>query len=491
MIIVGTYPDGFVVNESTPKFQALGQILNILIPEKLGVHILPFYPNSGDFGFAPDDWFQIRNDLGGWEDLVHLASRWKIIVDGIYNHVGMNHKWVKEFLNNPDVYANIIHAYKTDSSDRGPLSPRGQPVLVESTDGYYLWKTFTDAAVDIRLENSVVQEEIDQHLDLLSSKGIWGIRLDAVAYYAKSLGHQIRHNPGVYNLANGMADKIRSHGLQVLVQLDCDNDGVRYYADSERNNIPINDFTYAAHLALSIFHEDPNILVNHVLRTLLTGRTLIRAPRTHDGIYLRSKLLNPDTRNQIISFAQSKNIRLRTESGDLYELNCSAPYMYSLIASEVELSKAILFTVAVTGMMPGWSYFYLPYIMGHIPEIFAREEDLRDPRAINRIPIPTSILEKYLGSPDQNKVFSLLSLLQTIHMSQGDNFRSNLLIEDKLLLLSSVDGKYKMVANFCKTKHLKIPDKWLAGDIVEYNDYSGNVLGGLGFVIISTTNKLT
>ena len=219
MIIIGTYPDSFSLdNLSGNKLSILHQTLRILLPHNLRLHIFPFYANSGDFGFAPDDWFQIRKDLGDWDDLSCLASDWKVIVDGIYNHVGVNHEWVRSFSRDPKYYEKLLHAYKACTQTDGPLSPRGQPVLVKTNSTYYFWKTFSESAVDIRLESDIVQKTIADHLSLLSSIGVWGVRLDAVAYYSKFLGSQIRHNPGVCKIANLMADKIRSYKLKTLAQ---------------------------------------------------------------------------------------------------------------------------------------------------------------------------------------------------------------------------------------------------------------------------------
>jgi sucrose phosphorylase len=485
MIIIGAYPDGFELKGNPLKLPALCQILDDILPKKICLHILPFYPNSGDYGFAPDDWFTVRSDLGEWEDLKKISSNWKIIVDGIYNHVGVNHKWVKGFHVNPENYNDILHAYKVKSFTDGPNSPRGQPVLTKTNSDYYLWKTFSNAAVDIRLDSQVVQSEIDDHLTALSSNGIWGVRLDALAYYAKEPGSQIRHNKGVYELANFMADKVRSHNLHALAQLDCDKNALTYYSDIQRSNIPINDFTYSTYLALSILEENPKKLVKHVVRTQNSGRILLRVPRTHDGILLRSMLLEKQDKNKIIGFAESNNISVRAPGGDPYELNCSAPYLYSLLAKDLELFDTIIFTIAVTGMMPGWSYFYLPYLLGYIPEHIFNPEEFEDPRALNRQPISKSTLDAFVSSLVSSQIVSLLKSLHTIHASQGYDFKSNILTDGKLLVAITEDNKFRLVANFSKNSSQEIPRKWLYGDVVESRGQGANKLGRLGYSIMS------
>lgn len=483
MIIVGTYPDFFDENDSSSKLVSLGKILEETVPKGVCLHILPLYPNSGDFGFAPNDWFKIREGLGTWEEFSHLAKSWNIIVDGIYNHVGLDHKWVQGFLSSPEHYKDIVHAIKTSSIHDGPISPRGQPVLTESVSGFFLWKTFSDAAVDIRLESHIVQKEIDTHLNFLASLGVWGIRLDAVAYYAKALGKRVRHNPGVYELADMMADKVRSRGLKVLPQLDCDEKGVTYYSDETRKDIPLNDFTYSTYLALSLLDGDPSILIKHVARTQETGRTIIRSPRTHDGILLRSRLLGPDARKKIINFAQDSGMKIRTNGGEPYEINVSAPYLYTLIAPEVDYSKTILLILAVTGMISGWSYFYFPSIIGQMPESSAKQEDFNDPRALNRLPASKLFLEEYRLSAQMPKVAALLSLLNKIHLEQGNDFSSNSKVLGELLFLTTPDSKYELAANFSKTKSVELHGEWSGESILDYNDFEEKRLGTFGYVI--------
>ncbi len=483
MIIIGTYPDAFELN----NLSSLNQILNEILPQKLCLHIFPFYPNSGDFGYAPDDWFHIREDLGQWEDIYNLSSKWKIIVDGIYNHVGVNHVWSKNFKDDPEYYSKILHAYKNCSIDQGPFSPRGQPVLVKSHLNYYFWKTFSHAAIDIRLDSDIVQKKITEHLTLLASVGIWGVRLDAVAYYSKFLGAEIRHNHGVFKIANKMADKVRSQNLKVLAQLDCDEDGLKYFADETRKNIPINDFTYSTFLALSILEEDPEILMRHIEQTKYDGRIIVRVPRTHDGILLRSKLLREYDKEKILNFADSKKIKIRIANGTPYELNCSAPYLYSLINPGINVYDTILFSIAVTGMMPGWSYFYLPYIMGYIPEIQTYLEDFTDPRALNRIQITKKYLDKYLNLNHRYEVYSLLSTLNKIHSSQDFQFKTDYIINKQLLVITTIDGMYSLIANFDRSKKYQIPKKYSKGKILRQNKFIDSELDAFGFVIISLT----
>ena len=101
MIIVSTYPNLSGQIDSGSLLQQLQQTLEKLLPSDVIVHLLPPYPASGDGGFAADDWFSTRAGLGCWRDVANWASNRELILDGIYNHVGFAHPWVKDFFSAP------------------------------------------------------------------------------------------------------------------------------------------------------------------------------------------------------------------------------------------------------------------------------------------------------------------------------------------------------------------------------------------------------
>lgn len=39
-----------------------------------GIHILPFFPSSGDRGFAPMDYHKVDPAFGDWDDVEHLKK---------------------------------------------------------------------------------------------------------------------------------------------------------------------------------------------------------------------------------------------------------------------------------------------------------------------------------------------------------------------------------------------------------------------------------
>ena len=414
MLISGVYADGLsTARESVTRLRSLGSFLESVLPPEVGLHLLPFSPTSGDWGFAIDDWFAVRDELGDWADVRALGQNRRLVVDGVYNHVGVGHKWVREFVSSPGTASRVLHAYQGLEPDDGPISPRGRPVLrPHEVHGaqWHLWQTFTDAAVDVRLDSDSVLEEIDQHLRLLRANRVWGVRLDAVAYFQKYPGCEIRHNPGVYEIADSIAALVERHGIRVFAQLDCDSDGLQYFGKPTQSHYVVNDFSYSAYLTLAVVSGDAQPLARHLSATAKTPRVCLRAPRTHDGILLRSGLLNTHDRDRLIDAVGSHGVPVRMSGSSPYEINASAPYLYGLAGRRPRLGDVIELVVAVTGMTPGWGYLYLPLLLAHVPEDSVGG-DVSDPRSVNRALVPASVLDEFTSSGRASRMWNLLKTL--------------------------------------------------------------------------------
>jgi hypothetical protein len=277
---------------------------------------------------------------------------------------------------------------------------------------WQVWQTFSDSAVDLRLDSPEVIADIGRHLDLLASVGVWGVRLDAPAYYAKHLGEVQRHHPEAYALSRKIVDMALERGLTVLAQLDCDDFGCRYFPYSMGYSVPIVDYAYAAHLGLAILQGDPSTFAQHVRHTWSLPCAVIRPPRTHDGILMRSKLFDADSKRDLIELSEAFGLEVRVIDGDPYEVNASLPYLYRLGVTTDQMLARVELSVAVTAFVPGWPYYYLPAILGYVPE--DDHEADADPRSINRQPVSYRHVVEYVASGRSVRVRDLLRVLGDI-----------------------------------------------------------------------------
>lgn len=335
----------------------------------------------------------------------------------------------------------------------GLKSPRGQlaDTKIDTANGVmYVRQTHMNKTVDINLENEKVLNEIERYLTFLKKRGIWGIRLDAVAYYKK--GNAISHNEGSFQLANRIADLIIDKNFFVMAQVDCDEKGRRFFADKRHNAVAIFDFSYAAFLCSALISGNPTELITHLMKTNSLNRILIRAPRTHDGILLRGGNLTQTCIATIESFANRHNIPVRYTQGRIYEINCSLPYFYSKIYDD--FSKILYMSIVFTGIMKSIPYYYLPYLIGFMPEEFSEEENVPkrfsvdDPRTLNRRPI-WNIYEHDVSHIEM--VSDIILKLNNLH----NIFRNEILygatkyeIRNGLVYTSIADGKILGYFNF-------------------------------------------
>ena len=82
-VMLITYADSFGKNLKELK----GVLDRYFKREVNAVHVLPFYPSSGDRGFAPIDYRKVAEEFGDWEDIRALAGEYELMFDFMINHL--------------------------------------------------------------------------------------------------------------------------------------------------------------------------------------------------------------------------------------------------------------------------------------------------------------------------------------------------------------------------------------------------------------------
>ena len=63
-----------------------------------GLHILPFFPSSGDRGFAPITYDEVDPAFGNWDDITSLSERYYMMCDYMINHMSAQSAIYKDFI---------------------------------------------------------------------------------------------------------------------------------------------------------------------------------------------------------------------------------------------------------------------------------------------------------------------------------------------------------------------------------------------------------
>lgn len=79
-----------------------------------GVHLLPFFPSSGDRGFAPLRYDKVDPAFGDWEDVARLTQGRSAIYDFMINHLSRQSPEFLDFLEKHDAsaYRDLFLRYR-------------------------------------------------------------------------------------------------------------------------------------------------------------------------------------------------------------------------------------------------------------------------------------------------------------------------------------------------------------------------------------------
>ena len=102
-----------------------------------GVHILPYFPYSSDDGFAVEDFYEVRESAGNWEDIRRISADYRLMSDLVINHCSGESEWFKNFVKGEGVGHDYFFTASPDDDLSGVVRPRTSPLLreVETAEG--------------------------------------------------------------------------------------------------------------------------------------------------------------------------------------------------------------------------------------------------------------------------------------------------------------------------------------------------------------------
>lgn len=229
-VMLITYPDSLGKN-----LQELSEVLeNDLKGAVGGIHLLPFFPSTGDRGFAPTDYTTVDPKFGNWSDVEKLGEKYYLMFDFMINHISRHSKYYEDFQKNKDKspYADMFLSWDN-------FWPKGRPTK-EDVDLIYkrkdrapyqeitfadgskekLWNTFGPEQIDLDVRKKVTQKFIKDTLVSLIKHGADIIRLDAFAYAVKKLDtNDFFVEPEIWNLLKQVQDDIADEGATILPEI--------------------------------------------------------------------------------------------------------------------------------------------------------------------------------------------------------------------------------------------------------------------------------
>jgi glucosylglycerate phosphorylase len=259
-----------------------------------GIHILPFYPWTSDDGFSVVDYRKVDTALGDWDDISSMQENFRLMFDGVINHISSQSEWFKAFLNDDPQYSDYFIAVEDSPDLSKVVRPRALPLLTrfDTPSGKKrVWTTFSDDQIDLNYQNPEVLLEILDVLLLYVECGATFIRLDAIAYLWKEIGTACIHLPQTHQVIQflrAVLDDIAPY-VQLITETNVPHeDNLSYFGDGTNEAQLVYNFALPP-LVLHTFRVgDARPLSNWAKELTLPSNqvTFFNFLASHDGIGL-------------------------------------------------------------------------------------------------------------------------------------------------------------------------------------------------------------
>jgi len=269
-----------------------------------GIHILPFYPWTSDDGFSVVDYRQIDPTLGSWDDVSSMQN-FRLMFDGVINHISAKSDWFQKFLQDDPHHKNYFITIEGEPDLSQVVRPRALPLLTtfKTPSGEKkVWTTFSADQIDLNFKNPDVLLEILDILLLYAERGATFIRLDAIAYLWKEIGTTCIHLPqthAIIQFLRAAINEVAPH-VQLITETNVPHsDNISYFGDGTNEAQLVYNFALPP-LTLHTFHTGDARILSDWARTLTlpsNKTTFFNFLASHDGIGLnpaRGILSNAD-----------------------------------------------------------------------------------------------------------------------------------------------------------------------------------------------------
>ncbi len=425
-IMLITYADSMGSN-----LHDLTEVLNRYFKRAIGsVHILPFFPSSGDRGFAPVTYREVDPAFGDWKDIERLATEYDLMFDYMINHISAKSEYYQDFLKYKDasIYHDLFIRYKDYWENGGPTQeqvdaiykrkPKAPSVTAYFADGTSeeVWCTFDEEQIDINCQSETAKTFIRDNLLELCSHGAKMIRLDAFAYATKKAGTSCFFiEPEIWELLSAIDEILKSQHVELLPEI---HEHYTMQKKIEEKNYYVYDFALPMLLLNAIYYGKADYL-KHWLT--ICPRKQFTTLDTHDGIgVVDVKDLLPDdeierTKEDIFKYgANVKKIynTAKYNNLDIYQVNCS---YYSALGDD---DIAYLIARAVQFFAPGIPQVYYVGLLAGKNDLQLLEET-KVGRNINRHYYTLQEIEQEVRRPVVKRLLQLMEFRNTYAAFDG------------------------------------------------------------------------
>ena len=345
------------------------------------VHLLPFFPYSSDDGFSVIDYKEVSPRMGSWKEVEAIGENFRLMVDGVINHVSQYSPWFKSYLADDPKFKDFFIDIDPTTDLSFVTRPRTSPLLSEFKDKEgrirHIWTTFSKDQVDLNYANYKVLLAVLDALFYYVEKGATLIRLDAIAFVWKMVGTSCVHLPQTHELIQLIREAIHEVAPDVFIVTETNvphDENISYFGSGDDEAQMVYNFALPPLIAHALIVGNTHYLTPWAKALKLPSNKVcfFNFTASHDGIGMRpvqdilpqeelEKLLLTCKKHQgEISYRQKEDGNMEP-----YELNCTYGDLLSCEEDNEHLRiKKFLLSQAIVLAMPGIPGIYFHSLIG-------------------------------------------------------------------------------------------------------------------------------
>lgn len=426
-----TYPDSLGGN-----LEKLEEILDKYFQGVIGgVHILPFYPSSGDRGFAVINYDEVSPEFGNWENIKNLSEKYYLMADFMINHMSVRSDEFKDYMQRGEE-----SEYKDLFLDWNKFWPNGEPTDVEAEklprrklrrpcfaftrdDGktVNLWNTFFEEQVDIDPWSEAAKAYYTRNLGKIS-EFVPLIRLDALAYATKKAGTECFFvEPQIWDLLE-LSKNCMKPGTEILPEIHSD---YHYQLRMAEKGYWVYDFALPMLLLHGLFSGRTDRLLHWFS---ICPRKQFTTLDTHDGIGVVdvTGLLSDEEIDSVREIVNARvetfrpyfrapiaKIKVSNAEAMQYQLMCT---YYSALGED---DKAWLLARSVQLFAPGIPMVYYVGLLAGENDGEAVKID-GEPRSLNRHNFSEEEVEERIKKPVLQRFYDIMRFRNSCPAFNGE-----------------------------------------------------------------------
>ncbi|WP_337099908.1 sucrose phosphorylase [Paenibacillus sp. YIM B09110] len=401
-----------------------------------GVHILPFFPSSGDRGFAVINYDEVDPAFGNWDDIKTFSEKYYLMADFMINHASIRSEEFKDYMKNGDgsPYSDMFIHWNKFWPNGEPTEEELEALYRRKLQGPYkeftrddgkvvkIWNTFFEEQVDIDPWASSTQEYYERNLGRIAEY-VPLIRFDAFAYASKKPGTSCFFvEPEVWDVLDIGMKPIRERGTEMLPEI---HENYKIQLKMAEQGHWVYDFALPMLMLHALMTGRTDRLVNWMK---ICPRKQFTTLDTHDGIGVVDVVGLLD--DEEIDFVRERVNKKTEELQQYYNLPAGVVKMSGAKARQYQLmstyysaldedDEAYLLARIVQLYAPGIPQVYYVGMLAGENDVESLKQ-IGEPRSVNRHNYSKEEIEERLQVPMLQRLLEVMRFRNSYPAFDGD-----------------------------------------------------------------------